>query len=245
MRPLSVPNLPAKNVRLSALQAGPFAAALRLRGIETVSPAQEEALAPEERAHADMLLCHTGGGDVFLAPEQRALAESLKKRGFSVCPGAALTREYPGNIRYNVAVGGDFVLGRFDCTDPGLLERLSAGGRRLLPVRQGYAKCSLCFVSETAMITEDAGIAEALASIGKDVLLLSAGDVYLSGSHYGFFGGAAGLISPHVLAVTGALSFHRDGRRIRAFLEKYNVIPVELSDGKITDIGGILPLMEE
>ena len=42
-----------------------------------------------------------------------------------------------------------------------LLAALQNGGKTLLTVKQGYAKCSLCFVSDAAFITEDAGIEKA------------------------------------------------------------------------------------
>ena len=145
----------------------------------------------------------------------------------------------------NVAVSRDFALGNFRFADPSLKAFLAQSGRRLISVRQGYAKCSVCFVAPNAVITEDAGIAAALKKEGADVLLISAGDVVLSKAHSGFFGGSAGLIAPELLAVNGRLDTHRDGEKIKTFLHKYGVRALELTDGKITDIGGILPLTEE
>ena len=245
MRPLAVPNLPRGRAALCVMQAGPYARALRAYGVEVLSPVPCAALLPEEQEHADLLLCHPGGDTVFLEPGQRLLGASLMARGFKVRYGAPLGGAYPGNVKYNFAVGADLVLGRLDAAEPALAAYLKNSGKTPVHVRQGYAKCSLCFVTENAFITEDAAVARALVSHGQEALLISAGDVYLSEKHHGFFGGAAGLIAPDVLAVAGSLSAHRDGALIAAFLQAHGVRALELSGGKITDIGGMLPLLEE
>lgn len=245
MIPLSVPNLPEKEVRLAAVQAGPWTAVLEQYGVRVVSPAPNAALPAETAGHADMLLCHAGGRTFFAEPAQTALADELASYGFNVRFSVSLGGAYPADVRLNVAVGAGFALGNFKYADPALVSFLSRSGRRLLRARQGYAKCSLCFVAGNALITEDAGIAAALRREGADVLLISAGDVALSEAHTGFFGGASGLIAPDLLAVNGSLDTHRDGASITAFLKKYGVRALSLSDGPVTDIGGILPLMEE
>ena len=245
MRPLQTPNLPQKRVRAVVMQ--PCAAADRLcgTGLTVLPPMPNITLHAETACHADMLLCHAGGNVVFMEPAQPLLAASLCAFGFDVRFSVPLGRAYPADVVLNVAVGKHFALGNFRYADPGLRAFLEQSGKKLVSVRQGYAKCSLCFAAENAFITEDAGIAAALEKIGADVLLISAGEVALSKAHTGFFGGAAGLIGPGTLAVNGRLDTHRDGGRIKAFLAKYGVRALELTDGKITDIGGILPLTEE
>ena len=242
---INVPHLPEASVTLAAVRDLPeITAALHALGLQTVSPAPNPVLPEETAEHADMLLCHTGGNACFAAPGQEELAARLRKEGFSVAFTAPPGRDYPEDIRPNVAVASDFALGRFDSVDAGLTAFLRESGRELIPVKQGYAKCSLCFVSENAFITEDPSIALALEQRGAAVLRIAPGDVYLSERHHGFFGGASGKIAKDKLAVTGRLSFHRDGGRIRQFAERHGVEIVELTDGRITDIGGILPLKE-
>lgn len=245
MKPLDTPGLPKGQVKTCLLQAGIFAEALREHGIEALPPAPEPGLSDEEREHADLVCCHTGGRDIFVSSAQTALKEKLTKLGFDVRICAAPEKDYPRNVGLNFAVGEDFVLGRFLYADHQLHTFFKTCGKQLLDVKQGYAKCSLCFVTANAFITEDTGIADALRKTGREVLPIAPGDVFLSEAHYGFLGGAAGLIAPDVLAVTGSLSTHRDGKKIKEFLKKHNVRPLELTDGKITDIGGILPLTEE
>lgn len=245
MRPLAVPNLPASRVLAVAVQECAAAAKLEASGISVLPPLPVPGLPAETAGHADMILCHVGGNTVFLEPSQPFLGVLLRYFGFERCYSVPLGAVYPEDVPLNVAVGGGFALADFRYTDPSLRAFLEQSGRRLISVRQGYAKCSLCFVAANAFITEDAGIAAALEKEGADVLRISAGDVVLSKAHTGFFGGAAGLLAPDLLAVNGRLDTHRDGERIKAFLFKYGVRALELTDGRITDIGGILPLTEE
>ncbi len=242
---ITVPNLPEAPVTLAAVcDDTRITRALRALGIATVSPVPDVALPEETKEHADLLLCHPGGNVCFVAPGQQALAERLRAEGFSVRFSAPPGAAYPEDIRLNVAVAGDFALGRFDSVDAGLTAFLRTTGREMIPVKQGYARCSLCFITESAFITEDPAIAAALEKRGAEVLRIAPGDIYLSERHYGFFGGASGKIGKDRLAVTGRLSSHRDGRCIREFAERHGVEIVELTDGPITDIGGILPLKE-
>ena len=245
MRPVAAPNLPSSRVFTLAVQACPAAAKLQAAGFNVLSPLPAPDLPAETAGHADMLLCHAGGNTVFMDISQPFLGATLRLLGFDVRYSVPLGPDYPADVPLNVAVGGDFALGNFRFADPSLTAFLRQSGRRLLPVRQGYAKCGLCFVSPGTFITEDAGIAAALEKDGAEVLRIAAGEIALSDAHTGFFGGAAGLLAPGLLAVNGRLDTHRDGEKIKAFLKKHGVRALELTEGKITDIGGILPLTEE
>ena len=242
---INVPHLPEAPVTLAAVRDLPeITAALHALGVRTVSPSRCPALPEETAEHADMLLCHTGGNVCFVAPEQTALAQRLQAEGFNVRATAPPGGAYPEDVRLNVAVGNGFALGLSGSIDKDLAAYLHETGRPLIPVRQGYAKCSLCVITENAFVTEDPSIARALERRGAEVLRIAPGDVYLSERHHGFFGGASGKIARDKLAVTGSLTFHRNGDRIRAFAADHGVTIVELTDGRIMDIGGILPLKE-
>lgn len=236
------PNLPKSGVTLAVIQKTTAADKLTACGIKLLHPIKNSRLANEVSSHPDMLLFHAGGRLIFLEPEQKELAAALAEEGFEVRFTKPLSGEYPKDIALNIAAGRDFALGLLEHNCPAAKTALEAHGRALINTRQGYAKCSLCFVTERAFITEDSGIAALLQSRGFDVLNISKGDIFLSGSHYGFFGGCAGKISENTLAVNGSLSYHRDGDRIAEFAKKHGVEILQLTGGKITDIGGILPL---
>lgn len=234
-----IPNLPARPVGKVIVQNEPvIVTALNKLGIECIHPEKDNSLYDEVSLHADMLCCVINGHCCIVAPGQEKLKAELEKNSFEVLFSAPLKEKYPGDILLNVALSDKYAVGNFKYTDKLLLEKIQQ--KTLINVNQGYAKCSVCFINENAVITEDESIAEALAENNVDVLLISKGDIYLSEKHYGFFGGSTGKISKDKLAVTGSLSYHKDGKKIRAFAEKYGVEIIELTKGKIKDVGGIV-----
>lgn len=242
MHKLIYPNLPDSNVGLVVVKEDKITlSALKNLGIEALSPVKNPLLQEEISEHSDMLFFYGGNGVCLVSPEQTELAESLTALGFSVKLSQEIFSPYPNDVKLNFALCKDKLTGNFGYADNSLRDLLSDGVKRI-NVKQGYAKCSLCIVNENAFITEDRGIARALRESGAKVLEISSGDVYLSHRHFGFFGGATGKLSKNRLAINGNLKYHRDGEKIRGFLAEENVLPVELFDGKITDIGGIIPL---
>jgi len=243
---LVCPNLPSKKVALcAAANTEETVAALNNYEIEVISPVINKELDSEISFHTDMLICHAGENLVFAEPGQTELSERLKEAGYEVRISEPLGNKYPDDVKLNFAVSKDFILGNYAFADKNLLDYFNKCGKKLINVKQGYAKCSLCFVTENAFITEDEAIFTALKDEGKDVLLISKGDVYLSEKHYGFLGGATGKISKTALAVTGSLRYHSDRDIILTFIKKHGVELIELSAGRIKDIGGIIPLTEE
>ena len=238
---ITTPNLPDGKISLAAAGNYPeIIRALHNMGIRTLS--LESSILPEEVSrHQDMLLCHTGENEIFLSPEFSPV--SLTEEGFTVRHTAPLGDTYPHDVKLNVAVSRDFFVVNPKTADTALSEALTLSGRRAIPVKQGYSKCSLCMVTENAVITEDPSIYEALSSTDIDTLLISKGDIYLSDTHCGFFGGSTGKLSSDTLAVTGSLSTHRDGEKIKDFCKKHGVSILELTQNKIIDVGGILPLL--
>ena len=237
---ISVPNLPDNKISLAAVGSYPqIISALHSIGINTVS-FENKNLPEEVCRHQDMILCHTGGNTVFLDPSQDKAV--LENKGFSVKYSCAAEKEYPEDVKLNIAVSDNFFICNKKTCDKALLNALEAAGKHPVYVNQGYTKCSVCFVTENAVITEDEGIYKALKAFGADTLLISKGDIYLSDNHYGFFGGSTGKIDKSTLAVTGSLSTHSDGEKIRDFCKKHGVEILELTQDRIIDVGGILPL---
>ncbi len=239
---LDYPNLPEGRVTLAAVGDYPeIINALREEGIKTLSYSSD-ILPDEVKKHSDMLLCHIGSHHIFAVPGINT--DSLKKEGFSVYNSDSIGEAYPSDVKLNVAVGKGFYICNPKTADSFLTDELILGGFRGIHTNQGYSKCSVCFVTEKAIITEDPSIYKALHKTSFDTLLISQGDVYLSGKHSGFFGGSSGKISKDTLAVTGELRYHKDGEAIKCFCEKHDVKIKELRQGRIIDIGSILPLLE-
>lgn len=234
------PNLPDRKISLAAVGNYPeIITALQELGIKTIS-LENGTLHPEVARHQDILMCHTGENKIFLDPSLNKTI--LESEGFEVTYGSPLKEKYPDDVRLNVAVGDSYFICNEKTADTALINELIASGKCCIPTNQGYTKCSVCFVTKNAVITEDESIYKALAGTEIDTLFISKGDIYLSDSHYGFLGGSTGKISADTLAVTGALSTHRDGEKIKDFCHSHGVKILELTRDRITDVGGILPL---
>ena len=237
---VTVPNLPEKRISLAAAGNYPvIISALKELGIRALS--LESSILPSEVSrHQDMLLCHTGENRLFLDPS--ADKAPLENEGFSVLTGEEIGSTYPADVKLNVTVSRDFFIYNPKTADSSLINELKKSGKREIKTKQGYTKCSACLVTENALITEDPSIYEALKNTDIHTLLISKGDIYLSDTHCGFLGGSTGKIDKSTLALTGSLKYHSDGSKIRDFCLSHGVTILELTEGKIIDIGGILPL---
>ena len=121
----------------------------------------------------------------------------------------------------------------------------AANDINLYHCNQGYVGCSSVLISDNAAMTDDESVYDTFRRIGIDCLILSKGQIKLSGYNYGFIGGSCGFIDKNLLAFNGKLSSHSDEYKIKKFLRKYNVNYIELSDEPLTDIGGIVPILED
>lgn len=237
------PNCPEGKVTLAVAANYPeITAALKNEGIRVIS-LKNDVLSDEVSAHSDMLLCHTGDQEIFIDPSQNT--DKFIYEGFNIQKVSPLFEKYPFDARLNIAAADNYFICNKKSADKNLYEFLLSCGKKPFYVNQGYTKCSVCFVTENAVITEDFSIASALKYSGIEVLVISKGDICLSDKHYGFFGGSTGKTDKYTLAVTGEMKYHSDAEKIIRFCEKHGVKIKELIKGRITDIGGILPLKEK
>lgn len=192
--------------------------------------------------HIDTQIAHVGENKFVVSPHLFNHYNELLPSAFLLKGESELTGTYPDDAAYNVASVGKYLIHNLKYTDKIILSETK---KEKIHVSQGYTKCSLCIVDENSVITEDAGIAQTLERHNIDVLKISAGDVLLSGLDYGFLGGASGKLSKYILAFAGDITSHRDYKEIRDFCLKRNVEPVSLCDGRLTDIGSIIPVFEK
>ena len=205
------------------------------RGHEIVAVEKSHCVYSEIAAHADIYFCKLGADDA--APVFRG---DPKRLGFS----------YPGNIIYNAAVFGKYLMHHFKYTDSTLFSAAEEYIRRrydcppvLIQTTQGYTKCNTVIVDDCHIITEDVGIARALRKAAPEtelkVLLITPKQVQLAGFPHGFLGGASGRIGD-TSVFHGDLSQHSDFQRIYEFICGCG-LKVQYFEGKpLTDIGSII-----
>lgn len=153
---------------------------------------------------------------------------------------SSLKNTYPGDIILNAAIIDDYIIHNLKFTDKNLLDNIKS--KKLISVKQGYAKCSILPVRGKAIITNDKAISTTLLKEDFDVLLLPPGDITLPGFNYGFIGGVGGKITPDILAFHGDLNCYAYGEEVKSFLKKYDVKPIYLKEGKLFDRGSIFTL---
>ena len=189
---------------------------------------------PEISTHADILLCQLGlweKAQIFHGDPEK------------------LTRNYPGNIRYNAVCTGKYFIHNLQYTDPDLLAAAEAKAAAehtsltKIHIKQGYTRCSLLPVDDQSFITSDTGIATTLADYDTDVLLIRPGHILLPGFDYGFIGGTGGgllLAGRRLLVINGNIETHPDHKKIATFLEDRDIDLYYSKDSPLMDIGSIL-----
>jgi len=192
--------------------------------------------------HVDLSVLHLGGRDMLVSRHvaKDPFLYELEEMGMEprLCDSPTGSK-YPQDAAMCAAFVGKHVLHDPRISCPELLE---AAGERFVPVRQGYAKCTLCPVSESAAVTSDGGIAPAARRAGLDILLISQGHIVLDGFDYGFIGGSSFRVSDKLLAFTGRFDSHPQERQILDFLETQGMSPVYLTEGTVFDIGSAIPI---
>lgn len=151
-------------------------------------------------------------------------------------------KQYPGDVLCNAFYHNGAIYARLDALDHSIQAYAKDKHIELIPVRQGYTACSVCTVNDKAIITADSGIAEACRRRGTDVLEITAGQIELPGYPYGFIGGCSGRIDDQTIAFTGSLENHTDGKNIKDFIRRHHMELLELSNGPLMDIGGMVDL---
>ena len=155
-----------------------------------------------------------------------------------------ISSPYPGDIRLNVRVISDMILCNTKYIDETIQDFADKYCYRLIHCNQGYVACSTVLLNNNALITDDETIHRSAQKNAIDSILINKGSVKLKGRNYGFIGGTCGMIGKNLLAFTGNLDTHSDAELIKSFLKKHSVDYIELNDGPLMDIGGIIPFSE-
>ncbi|MBO5060697.1 MAG: hypothetical protein J6C82_07280 [Clostridia bacterium] len=153
-----------------------------------------------------------------------------------------LNNKYPFDIAYNAARVGEKIFCNEKFTDSVIINYANKNNINIINTKQGYSKCSICVVSDNAIITSDKNIMVAAEKNKIDVLAVDDNRIKLEGFEHGFIGGSTGLIDKNTLVFNGDINFHSDANRIIDFCNLYGVKPISLNNGPIVDIGSIIAI---
>jgi ferredoxin len=209
--------------------------ALEQGGIEIKSLAPFSALSYPVDTHSDMLLLMIND-TVFVHKDYKIDLTDFKN---IIKIDEPISNKYPNDVLLNIAVVGKNAFCNTKHASKTVLKYLEENNYAIHHVAQGYAHCSTCIVSESALISADLGIVQEAQKAGIDALLISNGHISLPPYNYGFIGGSCGSCGDKIY-FCGSLEFHPDGNKIRQFCEKHGKNAVELLDAPLIDIGGIL-----
>lgn len=186
--------------------------------------------------HSDMSLCVIGDSVVCAPSAYHYLKQKVDCD--LVCGRAEPQSKYPEDVLYNAAVVGKYLFCLKGKTDEVLIETAEKKGLEVICVKQGYARCSILPVSDTAVITADSAVSATAAKLGLDVLLVSNNGIFLPGFSHGFIGGTGGTVGKNVVFF-GDISKHPDYSEIKAFCSAYGK-SVKYTLDRLTDFGSVL-----
>lgn len=252
---LSTPFLPQNKVSCVAVSGENSAiiSALHRLNIATIEIVPNYKLDKSIRNHADCMILplkdeilidetqYCGNEEFvnYFTNIEGNITEQLKVCEKRVCS------PYPNDVIMNIKVIGNKIL----CNTKYVADEVSAyvanHNISLIHCNQGYCGCSCIIINDNALITDDESIYVSCKSNGIDCICVDKGSVQLSGHSYGFIGGGCGMIDRNTLAFCGELEKHSEYKKIKQFLMKYEINYINLIDGDLIDIGGIIPLTEE
>ena len=220
---------------------------LKYLGYELVPIQRSNNVYPEISSHVDIFTTKIGDTLVVEKSQFEDLTFMLKKSEYNIVRGKEqIEMNYPDDIKYNVAIIGNYAVHNFKYTDKKVLKLLQEGGYELIDVEQGYTNCSIAVIDDTSVITTDKKIAERLRANNLSVLLLDyTPDIKLLDEHgryssmQGFIGGAIGKVDNNIIIFGDLEKIDKDGQ-IRKFITDRHLTIVEFNGLDVIDYGGIL-----
>jgi len=192
--------------------------------------------------HADLSLLHIEGN---IAAVSKSCTDILKSKGFEVVvPDGAQSEKYPFDCILNALILKKKVFANTSALDKKISAFLLEKGFEIIHINQGYSKCMTAVINENAVITCDKSVKQAADAHKIDALIIRQGFIRLDGFEYGFIGGCCGLIDRNILAFSGKIENHPDYVLMRDFALSHSVKLLSLTEEKLKDIGGILPIQE-
>ena len=215
---------------------------LKERGFDVLKLPMSTVLQAPVSAHPDMLIFIGKGKLICHGSYYNAAKETLEliaeRGGFDIIlSDEPWESEYPRDVLFNAATVGNKLVCRKRSASILMLDLFGDG--KIVDVKQGYAKCSMCTVGENGVITRDRSIAEALRNTDIDLLLIENDNTSLSGYNCGFIGGASGDDGGNVY-FCGNIDLHPEADRIKKFCRKHNRTPVSLSSAPLYDYGTLM-----
>ncbi len=195
--------------------------------------------------HADISILNIAKNELIISDSQKENIVNFLTKGYRLKTIPGVKSPYPYDCKLNCAIIGEKVICNPATVPDEIISLFHLYNYKIINVKQGYSKCSVCVVSDSAIITDDESIYYSCSKNGMDTLLVNKGSIKLTGYNYGFIGGCTGLIDNNKLLFNGDINFHKNCNDILDFINRHGVEPVIIKDEPLTDIGSIIPLCED
>ncbi len=199
------------------------------------------ALSEPVSAHPDMLIFPIVDEKVIFTHSHylKECEKAFHGAGFEIIPiSEKVSEKYPNDILLNAAQIGNYIFGKKANISASIISYAEKNGLDMVDIKQGYAKCSICTVSENAIISSDTSVFKAAEGLNIEVLKINESGVSLKGYDRGFIGGASGNDGKNVF-FCGDINNHPDGEKIIKFCNLHSKNAVSLSDEALYDVGTI------
>lgn len=204
------------------------------------NPSVDESL----KGHVDLSVFHAGNEELFVSRSIECtdfITEIDNNCNIFYVFGQNST--YPEDCNLNIAFNGSYLIYNVETADKDIVRYLTKlNVSNTIHVKQGYTKCSVCFVDDTSIITGDPGIAKACRSKGMEVLLIDDSFIKLDHFNKGFIGGSSFKPSQNELAFTGTIPDYKTRNEIEEFLMNRKIKAVYMREHTMIDVGGIIPI---
>ncbi len=189
--------------------------------------------------HPDMLMA-TMDGTVFVHREYEKGQEILRRLGIPfLISETEVGKVYPRDVSLNCFTVGKYLFAKPDSVSRELLAKAEEKGKTLIPVSQGYAKCSTA-VAGGAIASADKGIVRAAEKVGIPALLLPSHKIGIEVYDTGFIGGASVTLDEKTLGFFGNIEEYPSFAELKSFFSTVGVEIVSLSKKPLFDFGGAI-----
>ena len=247
IKTVDIPNCPTATVTqvlIGETYKNMFDSFFKARQIEPIYVPDNPNVHKALKGHVDLSVFHAGNERIFITSSINNIDFVRKIEGnINYSFVSNQKSSYPEDCNLNIAYNGTHLIYNEKTADEDIVRYLTKSADfNQCNVKQGYTKCSVCFVDATSIITGDPGIAKTCKVRGIEVLLINDSFIRLDHFNKGFIGGSSFKTSQNELAFTGTIPDHKTRKQIEEFLERRNIKTVYMRDETIIDIGGIIPI---
>lgn len=185
--------------------------------------------------HPDLFIFQDGKEIVIAPNTPNEILQKINKKRY-ILGESFISEKVEDSIKYNCVATEQFFIHKKGKTDNKIIDIQK--DKTFIHTNQAYTRCTTFPINENTFITSDSYTQKQLLAHNCSVLFVSPEDIQLPPYKYGFIGGCLGKYEDTIY-INGNLSQHKQGSKIKAFIESNHLSISELHNSKLYDGGGI------